>query len=266
MSHLLKSPIELLRLFCDAQKCSTPKYQDISHISNDANFIYSVEACGKRSTGCGFTREHAKNAAAQKLLKIIPIKQEPHEEPKKAQENAQPFFNYVGKLMEKCVKERLPKPVFGCCKDPHGFQVKCDVMRLSAVGRGSTKKEAKHAAAKEMLNILSSTAPAQPNKSGQKGSFSSSVVQQNFFLNIDPDRIEAAKKLLTEAPEGNNKKQLAQDICQLLGVPFVTYTISIDDKTVEVFELAVNMVLIQRGAAGETFEGPLKTLKDILNA
>lgn len=72
--------------------------------------------------------------------------------------------NMVGRLQELCVSKHWPLPIYnlldsqGPSHMPH-FQMTCSVRDLVAVGNGKTKKEAKHNAAQNLLELLRDGVP-----------------------------------------------------------------------------------------------------------
>lgn len=70
-------------------------------------------------------------------------------------------INYVGKLLEYCIKNKLPPASFDLVEySSHAqshlreFHMKCSVNDVEKEGKGFCKKEAKRQAAMEVLNVL----------------------------------------------------------------------------------------------------------------
>lgn len=83
------------------------------------------------------------------------------EKKRKATANTEPEINYVGKLLEYCVKNKLPPASFDMIDHTANaqrhlseFSMKCRVNDVEKQGKGFNKKQAKQNAAMEVLSAL----------------------------------------------------------------------------------------------------------------
>lgn len=82
-------------------------------------------------------------------------------EKKRRAEKTEPEINYVGKLLEHCVKNKLPPASFDVIEHTTNTQshlkeffMKCCVNDVEKRGQGFNKKQAKQQAAMEVLKVL----------------------------------------------------------------------------------------------------------------
>lgn len=80
---------------------------------------------------------------------------------RKASVKSEPEINYVGKLLEFCVKNKLPPASFvetehipNVQRHLNEFSMKCSVNDVEKQGKGFNKKQAKQMAAMEVLTVL----------------------------------------------------------------------------------------------------------------
>lgn len=88
-----------------------------------------------------------------------------NEKKRKANAKSEPEINYIGKLLEFCIKKKLPPASFDVIEHPAStltntqnhlreFFMKCRVNDVERQGKGFNKKQAKQTAAMEVLKVL----------------------------------------------------------------------------------------------------------------
>ncbi|KAL0131289.1 hypothetical protein PUN28_002684 [Cardiocondyla obscurior] len=142
-------------------------------------FTYRVSCDGLSATGTGRCKKDAKHEAAKAMLETIaahrhfpqlPAASTPDESPsmspfhsplspKMAKVGNLPFVNAVGELQELCLEHNLKEPKYVLIKDvgpPHArvFTIRCKMSNFEEDGIATTKKQAKHYAAKKMMDRM----------------------------------------------------------------------------------------------------------------
>ena len=159
-----------------------PNYRvvQVEGMSHNPFFTYEVNIDGMNAIGTGKSKKEAKHSAAKAMLDkldgrvpALPPTTMPKENPAKAQasqaapndENGNSPTNPIGSLQEYCVKYRFPNyrvvQVEGMSHNPF-FTYEVNIDGMNAIGTGKSKKEAKHSAAKAMLDKLDGRVPALP--------------------------------------------------------------------------------------------------------
>ncbi|XP_025154807.1 interferon-inducible double-stranded RNA-dependent protein kinase activator A homolog B isoform X2 [Harpegnathos saltator] len=163
------------------KKGSVPNYELIhdgggTHINT---FTYKVTCDGFTATGTGRCKKDAKHEAANAMLTTIathrnypqlpaspatsPVRTPmPDSLPMSPRMPANiPFVNTIGALQDLCAENNLQEPEYVPVSDvgpPHArvFTIRCVVSNFSEDGVGTTKKQAKHDAAKKMVDKINS--------------------------------------------------------------------------------------------------------------
>ncbi|XP_071577655.1 RISC-loading complex subunit TARBP2-like [Temnothorax nylanderi] len=141
-------------------------------------FTYRVTCDGLSATGTGRCKKDAKHEAAKAMLTEIaahrnypqlPAATTPTMSPSKSPFHSAPpppkipanvpFFNAVGELQELCADNPLQKPEYILIRDigpPHAriFTIRCKVSSFEEDGIATTRKQAKHDAAKRMVDRI----------------------------------------------------------------------------------------------------------------
>jgi len=142
-------------------------------------FTYRVTCDGLSANGTGRCKKDAKHEAAKAMLTEIaahrnypqlPAASTPATSPSRSPFHTAaplpaktpanvPFFNAVGELQELCVDNSLQEPEYILIRDvgpPHAriFTIRCKVSSFEEDGTATTKKQAKHDAAKRMVEKI----------------------------------------------------------------------------------------------------------------
>lgn len=139
------------------RKLQAPVYTEIQYADDDFSSTVCISEHGLCATGRGKNTKYAREDAAKKMLGLI------------AQHPEEKFFsapvvmeNYVGKLQEAVQKQgnTAVSVVYADHADEilsngdHRFTVSCAYLSHKTLGVGTSKKEAKQAAAREMLGMI----------------------------------------------------------------------------------------------------------------
>ena len=152
-----------LQEWCQSKtrRFAPPHYAEQQLSENHFRVTTSVREIGFSESAEAQNLKLARECAAEKLLKRIQSYPATHFDPPPKQ-----TVNFVGELMELAQKHAVPAPVYLDVSDcilpdnSHVFTVEVRAFGLRAEGTGSSKKEARHAAAKELLNQLRSNQKA----------------------------------------------------------------------------------------------------------
>ncbi|CAL1684123.1 unnamed protein product [Lasius platythorax] len=141
-------------------------------------FTYRVICDGLSATGTGRCKKEAKHEAAKAMLTEIinhrnypqlPAASTPAVSPSRSPFHSiplppkipanVPFFNAIGELQDLCAENNLREPEYVLTKDygpPHAriFTIQCTVSSFVEEGVASTKKQAKHDAARRMVKRI----------------------------------------------------------------------------------------------------------------
>ncbi|KAL6264507.1 hypothetical protein P5V15_004615 [Pogonomyrmex californicus] len=140
-------------------------------------FTYRVSCDGLSATGTGRCKKDAKHEAAKAMLSEIaahknylqlPAANTPVASPSRSPFHSisvppkitnVPFVNAVGELQELCVNNNLEEPQYVLIRDhgpPHAkiFTIRCKISSFEENGTATTKKQAKHDAAKKMVDKI----------------------------------------------------------------------------------------------------------------
>ncbi|KAM0733400.1 Protein Loquacious [Formica fusca] len=141
-------------------------------------FTYRVICDGLTATGTGRCKKEAKHEAAKAMLTDIvnhrnypqlPAANTPAVSPSRSPFHSiplppkipanVPFVNAIGELQDLCAENNLLEPEYVLTKDfgpPHAriFTIQCKVSSFIEEGIASTKKQAKHEAARKMVEII----------------------------------------------------------------------------------------------------------------
>ncbi|KAL7304211.1 hypothetical protein TKK_0003405 [Trichogramma kaykai] len=170
-----KTPVSLLQEMMIKQGC-VPNWQLIHDGGggHENTFTFGVTCDGLKAQGTGRSKKDAKHNAAKALLQKIaernnlpqlppsvtesPVRTpQPIELPASTQlPPDMPFHNAIGNLKDLCTINHLRDLKFETIDEvgpPHAriFTVECTVSTFREIGIATSKKEAKHRAAKEML-------------------------------------------------------------------------------------------------------------------
>ncbi|KYN07398.1 PREDICTED: interferon-inducible double-stranded RNA-dependent protein kinase activator A homolog [Cyphomyrmex costatus] len=142
-------------------------------------FTYRVTCDSLSATGTGRCKKDAKHEAATAMLKEIaahrnypqltdantptesPSKSPFHSIPLPPKTGNVPFVNAIGELQELCAENNLNEPEYILIRDvgpPHAklFTIRCKTSNFEEDGIATTKKQAKHDAAKKMVDKVKS--------------------------------------------------------------------------------------------------------------
>lgn len=141
-------------------------------------FVYKVVCDGLTATGTGRCKKEAKHEAAKAMLTEIinhrnypqlPAASTPAVSPSRSPFRSAPlppkipanvpFVNAIGELQDLCAENNLLEPEYFLTKDsgpPHAriFTIQCKVSSFVEEGVASTKKQAKHEAARRMVERI----------------------------------------------------------------------------------------------------------------
>lgn len=198
-----KTPVSILQEMMVKQSI-TPDYELIHdgggrHVNT---FTYRVTCDGLSATGTGRCKKDAKHEAAKAMLAEIaahrnypqlpaattptvsPSRSPFHSVPPLPRTSANvPFFNAVGELQELCAENNLKEPEYTPIRDvgpPHAriFTIRCKVSNFEEDGIATTKKQAKHYAAKAMIDrirgLMNNSNDSYKEKNGEEYSPNSS--------------------------------------------------------------------------------------------
>lgn len=182
-----KTPVSILQEMM-VQNQITPNYELIhdgggTHINT---FTYKVICDGLSATGTGRCKKDAKHEAAKAMLETIAAArgypqlpaspaQSPVRTPLPTVVPASPrippnvpFHNAIGALQDLCCDNNLQEPEYRPISEvgpPHEriFTIQCVVATFREEGVATTKKQAKHEAAKKMLARLQDLVPDMNN-------------------------------------------------------------------------------------------------------
>ncbi|XP_043482710.1 RISC-loading complex subunit tarbp2-like isoform X2 [Leptopilina heterotoma] len=173
-----KTPVSILQEMMTKKKC-VPNYELIHDGggTHDNTFTYQVSCDGFVAIGTGRCKKDAKHEAAKEMLETIaahraypqlqespapsparrPLLTEPPISPKRS--TNMPFLNAIGALSQLCVDNNLQAPEYEEVDDigpPHArvFTISCLVSSFKEEGVATTKKQAKHEAARRMLEKI----------------------------------------------------------------------------------------------------------------
>ncbi|KAK0089734.1 hypothetical protein PV325_005881 [Microctonus aethiopoides] len=214
-----KTPISILQEMM-VQKGKVPNYHLIHDGggSHENTFTYEVSCEGLTAKGTGRCKKDAKHTAAKNMLEAIakynalpalpaspadsPVRT-PLPKPMPASHILQPdepFINAIGELQDLCAENELAEPVYETINDvgpPHArvFTIQCIVSSFREEGKATTKKQAKHEAARKMCtrikelveNTKSSSAFMQINDDDDdiKGSDVKALFYNKFYRKKD---------------------------------------------------------------------------------
>ncbi|XP_011157520.1 RISC-loading complex subunit tarbp2 [Solenopsis invicta] len=174
-----KTPVSILQEMMVKQGM-IPDY-DLIHDGGGRHvntFTYRVSCDGLNATGTGRCKKDAKHEAAKAMLTEIakhrnypqlPAANTPTVSPSRSPFHSAPlpprlpsnvpFFNAVGELQELCAINNLQEPEYLLIKDigpPHAriFTLRCKISNFEEDGTATTKKQAKHDAAKKMVDRI----------------------------------------------------------------------------------------------------------------
>ncbi|EZA60759.1 hypothetical protein DMN91_001820 [Ooceraea biroi] len=168
-------------------------------------FTYQVTCDGLIASGTGRCKKDAKHEAAKAMLTEIavhrnypqlpaasapesPSKSPFHTTPlppKMRAVNA-PFFNAIGELQDLCADNNLEEPIYIPISDvgpPHAriFTIRCKVSSFTEDGVSTTKKQAKHEAARKMIDKIQELVDGLNDTSAN----------ENELLSVETDHTEA---------------------------------------------------------------------------
>ncbi|XP_051156086.1 interferon-inducible double-stranded RNA-dependent protein kinase activator A homolog [Leptopilina boulardi] len=173
-----KTPVSILQEMMMKEKC-VPNYELIfdGGGTHDNTFTYQVTCDGFMAIGTGRCKKDAKHEAAKEMLEKIaahraypqlqespapsparrPLLTETTVSPKRP--SNLPFLNAIGALAQLCVDNNLQQPEYKEVDDvgpPHArvFTISCIVSSFQEEGIATTKKQAKHEAARKMLEKI----------------------------------------------------------------------------------------------------------------
>ncbi|XP_012281909.1 RISC-loading complex subunit tarbp2 [Orussus abietinus] len=170
-----KTPVSILQEMM-VRKGTAPNYELIydGGGSHNNKFIFQVSCDGLTATGGGRCKKDAKHEAAKAMLELIvkqtgievqdsPMPSPVHNStpavlPVSPKTNV-PFVNAIGALQDLCAENNLQEPLYNAINEvgpPHAkvFTVQCVVSTFKEEGTATTKKQAKHEAARKMLHRL----------------------------------------------------------------------------------------------------------------
>ncbi|XP_012063963.1 PREDICTED: interferon-inducible double-stranded RNA-dependent protein kinase activator A homolog [Atta cephalotes] len=156
-------------------------------------FTYRVTCDSLSATGTGRCKKDAKHEAAKAMLTEIaahrnypqlPAANTPTVSPPKSPFHSAPlppkianipFVNAVGELQELCAENNLHEPKYILIQDigpPHAkiFTIRCKMSNFEEDGIATTKKQAKHDAAKRMVDKIKSLMNKSKNKEDSSNS------------------------------------------------------------------------------------------------
>ncbi|XP_046467878.1 protein Loquacious [Neodiprion pinetum] len=173
-----KTPVSILQEMM-VKKCTIPNYELIHNGggSHENTFTYQVTCDGLSATGMGRCKKDAKHEAAKAMLETIAkvngypqLPASPAQSPKHNSSTAEAptaaqtssnmaFINAIGTLQELCADNNLQEPRYENVSDvgpPHArvFTIHCIVSTFVERGIATTKRQAKHEAAKKMMDRI----------------------------------------------------------------------------------------------------------------
>uniref|UniRef100_A0A1Y1N863 DRBM domain-containing protein n=1 Tax=Photinus pyralis TaxID=7054 RepID=A0A1Y1N863_PHOPY len=162
-----KTPVMVLQELAVAKEWILPEYTIVHAVegTHDNIFHYQVAVHGEAAIGVGRSKKEAKHKAASLLLEKLSdvvdcnLRTQPSVPEKKLK-----LVNAVGILCDICGENKIPMPIFTQISDvgpPHcrEFTYECQVATLVTRATASTKKQAKHWAAKEMTDRIMTALP-----------------------------------------------------------------------------------------------------------
>ncbi|GAB1864789.1 Interferon-inducible double stranded RNA-dependent protein kinase activator A-like protein [Camponotus japonicus] len=196
-----KTPVSILQEMMVKQGM-VPDYELIHngggrHVNT---FTYRVICDGLTAIGSGRCKKEAKHEAAKAMLTEIikhrnypqlPAASTPAVSPARSPFHSAPlppkipanvpFFNAIGELQDLCAENNLTEPEYVLTKDtgpPHAriFTIQCKVSNFVEEGVQSTKKQAKHEAARKMVERIQGLVNQMNSTEDKEESLSSSVV------------------------------------------------------------------------------------------
>ncbi|XP_046734161.1 RISC-loading complex subunit TARBP2-like isoform X2 [Diprion similis] len=173
-----KTPVSILQEMM-VKKCTIPNYELIYNGggSHENTFTYQVTCDGLSATGMGRCKKDAKHEAAKAMLETIAkvngypqLPASPAQSPKHSSSTTEAptipqtspnvaFINAIGTLQELCADNNLQEPRYESVSDvgpPHArvFTIHCIVSTFVEQGIATTKRQAKHEAAKKMMDRI----------------------------------------------------------------------------------------------------------------
>ncbi|GAB0093390.1 hypothetical protein DMENIID0001_084840 [Sergentomyia squamirostris] len=265
-----KSPVSVLQELCVQHYRALPIYEDLS--TEFDNFSeYSVKVFGLEVTGRGSDIKEAKQVAAKKMLELI---EDRNILGGKKEINAiGSFVNHIGALLEFCVQNRLEPPIFdylllGTTPDqPKRFLVKCRMGNIEVSSKDLSKKGAKHAAAKAMLDkirVLAKDEKLEASNIPQiRETVSSPSDSERIFNNFSDEAIDAARMLL--AKDGLDDKVVVEHVCKTLDIPWRQSHVTMADQEKEIVEIDFTYTYINIADSNKVFSNTKQYLKTILD-
>ncbi|KAK2587046.1 hypothetical protein KPH14_011000 [Odynerus spinipes] len=216
-----KTPVSILQEMM-VKKHMVPDYVLIhdgggTHMNT---FTYRVTCEGLSATGTGRSKKDAKHEAAKAMLETIAAHrgypqlpaspaQSPVRTPLPAAAPASPriganvpFVNAIGALQALCIDNTLEEPQYIPISDegpPHAriFTYQCVLSTFKEEGIATTKKQAKHEAARKMLNRIKDLVD-DPNLLQRNTKNSQSKISDIIASNIAKERYPELSKLPTK--------------------------------------------------------------------
>lgn len=245
--------------------------------------------------GTGRSKQEAKHQAAANLLKIVEKDMEKPGEFSKLEMNNRTEIDYVGTLLDICVKRNLPVASFELI-DSHGpshapsFTYECTVSHLKKKGTHSSKKGAKQVAAKAMFDLIQEMYPddqkilvpvnvameAEETRTSSlfksyrewKNSDSKFIPgvkladRHNFFVNLQPEKYQKALAVLDVAETDKEKAHLLADA---LGFPLEVFRVFGEDCELTVLELECDFETVHVGTEEHVYRDFISYMKIMLN-
>ncbi|GAB0099796.1 hypothetical protein DMENIID0001_156830 [Sergentomyia squamirostris] len=255
-----KSPVSILQELCTSKRVAYPVYVDLSTEFQDF-CEYSVEAFGLIVDARGKNNKEAKQNAAKKMLEYI----QKHDflGGKCGIDSIRRFVDHIGGLITYCIRRKLPMPSFDYDSIPGspGCLVKCRLGYLETCSKDASKKAAKHAAAKAMMEKLSDLSSS--DLSNLQQSPSSLDSSELCFFKLEKDAVKAALNLLASKTSWDDQK-VVEDVCNTLKIPYKLNTVLVGDQKKEVFEMTFNYAYMNVANQGNSCVQAKKYLETFL--
>jgi dsRNA-specific ribonuclease len=207
------------------------------------------------ATGHGFNRHEAKQIAAEKILRMLPLTSQQGEVSK----DVLPSVSPVARLHQLAQIRRVQLEFTQVDKSPYVVQVKFGD-KETAVGQGSSKQTAKRAAAANLLEKLDTSValPAAPTKGLLKRNEPRETTgkQNKKHVHFVEDVIDKDEQLLVRSSNVSQcQRQQLLDVCQRINID-VDYNdelVSVDiDKCLLSFDVLSSIVQSQHEHSGSS--------------
>lgn len=202
--------------------------------THDNIFHHQVVLNGEVAIGVGRSKKEAKHRAASLLLDKLSEVVDGNLPQASTPERKLKLVNAVGNLGDICLENKIPMPIFTQISDvgpPHcrEFTYECQVAALVTRATSSTKKQAKHWAAKEMTDRIMNVLPELINEYEE---------QQLVSTALNEQVKEAYNRVKSERPKPNLSLQIED---RYLHLKHIAIEKGVDNSCVETYTLEPSM-------------------------